>query len=121
MSLTPAQKKYYIECMKESFAIAADAFDLRNWQDAGTIVAAVFEKIASPLFYVSAGEEEKQEPAPAPQPQEKASPEREKRIAELKAMGYRETKNPDVFMLRSAEGAPAFIDIKTGRTWRGIK
>jgi len=34
-------------------------------------------------------------------------------------MGYRETKNPDIFMLRPEEGAPSFVDIKTGRTWKG--
>lgn len=119
MSLTDEQFAYYVEKLKEAQAITREA--KKPYDVPVELVAVVFDKIASPLFYVSEKQEKEEVIQEEREFQKEEGTDREKRIAELKAMGYRETKNPDVFMLRSAEGAPAFIDIKTGRTWRGIR
>jgi len=72
VSLTEAQKKYYVGALKDAEEIVREA----GWSRGTLMVSAIFEKIASPLFYVPAGEEKPEPPKPAPaaQPKPPAQP-----------------------------------------------
>ena len=118
------EMEYYERRLIEAKQIVSDAGADGVMQRVEYTVA-VFEKIASPLCYLS--EELKKQPAPKKEEPKKEEPEKaesEKRIdaekERLMDLGWGQTKNPDVLLLPDKKGL-CFVNVRTDEHWNNYQ
>lgn len=127
--LTKDEAKYYVDMLEQARGIVASVGDVQLSPD---LVAAVFEKIASPLVYLrqdlAKGKEALQGDFSneTPRVNDEKVPENEsekggatigyERKARLLAEGWKESKNPDILYKRLGN-TTFFEDTTNGRSW----
>lgn len=114
--------------LKEAAEIVAKARNTGS-DPTGALKASVFLRIASPLYFLreneamnaSKGEPEKTDfPQTSPPSGSPQTSDIERKIKRLKECGYRQTENPDVWVLENATTS-WFENIRTGEKKRNAK